>query len=70
MRGYFEDLYNEDTKEQVAVYICDFGCVRRGNYFGRKPVERTEVEERMIKLKNGKATSKDKVTGEMINRGD
>ena len=29
-------------------------------------IKRTEVEVRVWKLKNGKATDKDKVTGEMI----
>ena len=32
-KGYYKDLYNIDTQEQVAVHICGFE-VRRGNYFG------------------------------------
>ena len=30
----FENLYNMDTQEQVAVEMCGFGGVQRGNYFG------------------------------------
>ena len=40
--------------------------IRKGNYFGREPIRRTEVEERVAKLKNGKAAGKDEVKGEMI----
>ena len=36
------------------------------NYFGGKPIRRTELEVRVGKLKNGKAAGKDKVKGEMI----
>ena len=41
----------------------------RGNYFGEDPTERAEVEVRVGKLKNGKAASKDEITGEMIKGG-
>ena len=51
---YYEDLYNIDIQEQVAVQI---GC---------EPIRGTEVEVRVGKLKNGKAAGKDEVTGEMI----
>ena len=38
---------------------------------GGKPIERTEVEVRVWKLKNGKAAGGDKITGKMIKgRGD
>ena len=30
----------------------------------------TELEVRVVKLKNGKAAGKDEVTGEMVNSGD
>ena len=30
---YFEDLYI-DTQEEVAIYMCGFNGVQRGNYFG------------------------------------
>ena len=29
----FEDLYNIDTQEQVAVHMCGFDEIQRGNYF-------------------------------------
>ena len=45
-----------DTEDQVAAHICYFGCVQKGNY----------LEERMGKVKSGKAAGRDKVTGEMI----
>ena len=32
-KEYYEDLYNIDIQEQVAVYMCGFDGVRRGNYF-------------------------------------
>ena len=65
-KEYFEDLYNIDTQEQVAVHICGFDGARRGSYFGGEPIRRTEVEVRMGKLKNGKSVVKDEVTEEMI----
>ena len=34
--------------------------------FGGEPIGRTEVKVRVGKLKNGKATGKDEITGEMI----
>ena len=34
-KEYYEDLYNIDTYEQVAVHMCGFDGVRSGNYFGR-----------------------------------
>ena len=32
-KEYFEDLYNIDTQEHAAVYMCGFDGVRRCNYF-------------------------------------
>ena len=32
-KNYFEDLYNINTQEQVAVYMCGFDAVQKGNYF-------------------------------------
>ena len=63
-----EDLYNIDTQEQVAVRMCGFHEIRRGNSFRGEPIERAEM--RVGKLKNGKAASKDEITGEMIKSGD
>ena len=40
-----------------------FDGTRRGNYFGGDPIKRGEVEVRVEKLKNVKATSKDEITG-------
>ena len=40
---YFEHLYNIDTQEQVAVHMCAFDGIRRGNYFGGEPIGRAEV---------------------------
>ena len=66
----FEGLYNIDTQEQVAVHMCGFDGIRRGNYFRGKPTGRAEVEVRVGKLKkNGKAAIKDETTGEMIKGG-
>ena len=67
----FEDLYNIDSPEQVAVHTCGFGWIRRGNYFRGEPIGRADVEVGVGKLKNAKAAGKDEVTGEMIKgRGD
>ena len=68
-KEYFEDLYNIDTQEQVAVYMCGFDGIRRSNYFGGEPIGRAEVGVRVGKLKNGKATCGDKIPGEMIKGG-
>ena len=62
----FEDLYNIDTQEQVAIHICSFDGVRRGNYFGGEPIRRAEVELRMGKVKSGKALGKNEVKGKML----
>ena len=58
-KEYFEDLYNIDTQEQVAVPICGFDGIRRFNYFGGEPIRRAEVEVRVGKLKNGKTAGGD-----------
>ena len=69
-KEYFEDLYNMDTQEQVAIPMCGFNGIQGGNYFGGGgPIRRVEVEVRVCKLKNGKATGKDEITGEMIKGG-
>ena len=62
---HYEDLYNTDTKEQVAFHLCGFNGVWRGNYFRGEQIRRMEVEVRVGKLKNGKAKGKDEmgVTG-------
>ena len=54
---------------QVPAHMRGFGGVRGGNYFGRQPVRRTEVEVRVGKLKNGKAGGKDEIIGEMEKGG-
>ena len=64
-KNYFNDFYNEE----VVVHMCGFDGVWRGNYFGREPIRKTEVEERVTKLKNGRAASKDEVAGEMVKSG-
>ena len=64
-KEYFEDVYNIDTQEQVAVQMCGFDGIWSGNYFEGEPIGRAEVEVKG-KLKNGKAASKDKITVEMI----
>ena len=63
---YFQDLYNIDTQEEVAIHMCGIDGIRRGNYFGREPIGRAEVVVRVGKLKNGKAAVGDEITGEMI----
>ena len=60
-KEHYEDLYNIDIQEQVAVHLCGFYGVRRGNYFGGVPIRRTDVELRVGKLKNGKTEGKDEV---------
>ena len=39
-KEYFEDLYNIDTQEQVAVHMCIFDGIQRGNYFRGEPIGR------------------------------
>ena len=50
--------------------MCGFDGIRRGNYFEREPIGRSEVEVRVGKLKNGKDPGKYEITGEMIKGGD
>ena len=54
-----------DIQEQVAIHMCGFDGVQRGEL-----IRRTEAEATMRKLKSKKATSKDEVTEEMIKGGD
>ena len=68
-KEYFEDLYDIDTQEQVAVHMCCFDGIRRGNYYGGEPIGRAEVEVRVVKLKNGKTAGKNEINGEMIKGG-
>ena len=68
-KEYFEDLYNIDTREQVAIHICGFDGIRIGYYFRGERFERPEFEVRVGKLKNEKAAGCDKITGEMIKGG-
>ena len=68
-KEYFKDLYKIDTQEQVAVNMCSFDGVQRGNYFGGEPITRTEEEVKVRKLKKEKGVGKDEVTGEMIKGG-
>ena len=49
--------------------MCGFDGIQRVNYFGGKPIGKDEVEVSVGKLKNGKATGNDKITGEMIKGG-
>ena len=46
--------------------MCGFDGVRRGSYFGEEPNGRTELQVRLGKLNNGKATGNDEVKEEMI----
>ena len=52
-KEYYEDMYNIDTQELVAVHMCGFDGVRRGSYFGGEPIRKTKVEVRVGRLKNG-----------------
>ena len=64
-------MYNVDTQEEVAIHMCGFDGIQRVNYFRGEPIGRAEVEVRVGKLKDGKAASKDEITGEMIkDQGD
>ena len=46
-KEYFEDPYNKDTQGHVAIHLCSFDGIRRGNYFRVEPINRTEVEVRV-----------------------
>ena len=37
-KEFYEDLYNIDTQEQVAVHRCSFYGIRKSNYFGGEPI--------------------------------
>ena len=53
----------------VAVHMCGFDGVRRGNYLGGEPIRRIKVEVKVGKLKNGEVAGKDEVAGEMMKGG-
>ena len=42
-KEYYKVLYNIDTQEEVAVPMCGFDGIWRGNYFGGEPNGRAEV---------------------------
>ena len=46
-----------------------FDGIQRGCYLGGEPIRRAEVEVRVGKLKNGKATGKDEITRDLIKGG-
>ena len=46
-KEYFKDLHNIDTQEQVAVHMCNFDGIQRGNDFGGKPIGRADIEVRV-----------------------
>ena len=48
-KEYFEDLYNINTQEEVAVHMCSFDEIQKG-YFRGEPIGRAEVEVRVGKL--------------------
>ena len=50
-------------------YFDSFYGIRRGNYFEGEPIGRADFELRVGELKNGKATGKNEITGEMIKGG-
>ena len=68
-KEYFEDPHNIDTQEHVSVHMCGLDGIWRGNYFGGEPIRIAEVEVRVGKLKNRKATGQDEITGDMIKGG-
>ena len=68
-KEYFEDLYNVDTQELVAVHMRSFDGIWSGNNFGGEPIGRAEVEVRVGKLMNGLSAGKDGITGEVIKGG-
>ena len=37
-KEYFEDLYNIDTHEELAVHRCCFVGIQRCTYFGGEPI--------------------------------
>ena len=53
----------------MVVHICGFDGIQRGNYWRGEPIGSAEVEVRVGKLKNGKATGGDEITGEMKKDG-
>ena len=58
-----------DTQEHFAVLMCGFDGIRISNCIGGETIGRAEVEMGVGKLKNGKAVSKDEITGEIIKGG-
>ena len=53
----------------MAVHMCGFDGIQRGNYLEERSVGGAEVEVRVGKLKNGKSAGRDEITGEIIKGG-
>ena len=49
---------NISTQKQVAIHVCGFDDIQKGNYFRGDPIRRIEVEVRVGKLKNRQALGK------------
>ena len=45
-KEYLEDLYIIDTQEEVAVHMCGFDGIQRGNY-----LEESQLEELRLRCK-------------------
>ena len=67
--GSGRSISNIDTQEQVAVHMCGFDGIQRGNYFRGEPIGKADVEVRVGKFMNGKAAGKDEIKGENIKGG-
>src|SRR5678815_4789355 len=65
---HFENLHNIGSNKEVIVNVCGFDGARN-RYFGHDVISKEEVMCRARKLKNGKSTVIDEITGEMIKNG-
>ena len=43
----------EDRQEQVAIHVCGFDGVQRGNYFRREPIRRIEIDGEATVVEEG-----------------
>ena len=60
-KEHFKNLYNVDTEEWVTTNLCDFNGGKEHNCFEGEPISRAKMENKLKKLKTGKAAGKNKV---------
>ena len=71
MEGWHKERLKWEGFGRSILKICIIQAlkIQRGNYFGREPTGRAEVEAKFWKIKIGKAEGNDEIAGEITKGG-